>query len=180
MAGDLKTLKCMFSVSKGANLKSPCLYCMDGAKVFNRRHWKKALDRHMRDPNFQPVLDIPLSRVHICTMHALCRIIEKLLFLYICFSWTLQSSATKLKSIKALENVLSYIGLHVDIQRLNKMKKGLKMVRMYLRNLPLGVLKMVGMYLRSLPLGVLQQEGFYLCQNKGITLVVEEHDQWKP
>lgn len=49
-------------------------------------------------------------------------------------------------SIKALENVLSDTLVYmVDMQRLNKMKKGLKVVR----NLPL--------------VGILRQEGFYLC-----------------
>ena len=35
MGGDLKTLKCMYNVSKGANAKSPCLYCMGPAKECN-------------------------------------------------------------------------------------------------------------------------------------------------
>ena len=32
MAGDLKTLKCMYNISKGPIAKSPCLYCMSSAK----------------------------------------------------------------------------------------------------------------------------------------------------
>ena len=31
---DLKTLKCMYNISKGANSKTPCLYCMDPASVY--------------------------------------------------------------------------------------------------------------------------------------------------
>lgn len=28
LSGDLKTLKCLYNGSRGANAKSPCLYCM--------------------------------------------------------------------------------------------------------------------------------------------------------
>ena len=50
--------------------------------------------------------------VHICTMHALCRIIEKLVYLYICFAWTMKPKQESEKTIKAIEKVLSHIGLH--------------------------------------------------------------------
>ena len=112
LAGDLKTLKCMYNVSKGANSKSPCIYCMSGAKVLDRRNWKKSPNRHLIDPNSRPVLDIPLSRVHICTMHGLCRIIEKILFLYICFAWTMRPATARIKAIASLKKVLSDIGMH--------------------------------------------------------------------
>ena len=62
MAGDLKTLKCMYNVSKGANAKSPCIYCMGSAKKCKPTNWNKAPDRHTKD--------IPLSHVHMCTLHA--------------------------------------------------------------------------------------------------------------
>lgn len=123
LAGDLKTLKCMYNVSKGANSNSPCLYCIDSAQVLDKKYWKKAPDRHLKDKNFKPVLDIPLSRVHICTMHALCRIIEKLMYLYICFAWTLQPNTTKIQSIRALESVLSDIGLHGGHVKIEKDEK---------------------------------------------------------
>ena len=35
MAGDLKTLKCMYNISKGAVATSPCLYCMSKANTLN-------------------------------------------------------------------------------------------------------------------------------------------------
>jgi len=93
MVGDSKTLKCMYNVSNCTKSKSPCLYYMSGAKAFHRRYCKKALtNRYMTDPNFKPVLNIPLSRVHICKMHALHRIIERIVFLNICFVWTLYPS----------------------------------------------------------------------------------------
>ena len=98
MVGDLKTLKCMYNISKGALAKSPCLYCMCSAKDLDRRVWEKALDKHTKDEVFKPVLDIPLSKVHICTLHALCRIIEKLVHLHICFAWDIEASRRVFKS----------------------------------------------------------------------------------
>ena len=112
LAGDLKTLKCMYNIAKGAKSKSPCLYCVSDSDVLDKRYWKKWPDRENTDSNFQPILNIPLSRVHICTMHALCRIIEKLLFLYISFAWTLQPNSDRTISIRRLESALSNIGLH--------------------------------------------------------------------
>ena len=38
LVGDLKTLKCIYNVSKGANSKIPCLYCIDSAKVLDRKY----------------------------------------------------------------------------------------------------------------------------------------------
>lgn len=113
MAGDLKTLKCMYNVPAGpATISSPCLYCMSAASVLDPRNWKKGPERDFKDPNFKPVLDIPLCRVHICTMHALCRIVEKLVYLYICFAWTLKPKRKSEISIRPMERVLSNIGLH--------------------------------------------------------------------
>lgn len=109
--GDLKTLKCMLNVLKGANSKSPCLYCIS-AKVLDKKYWSKALDRHLKDLNYSTILGIPLSRVHICTMHALCRIIEKLVVLHVSFAWTLRPNSIGIEDVKALETVLSDIVLH--------------------------------------------------------------------
>ena len=67
---------------------------------------------HKLDKSFKAVLDIPLSRVYICTLHALCRIIEKLVYLYICFAWMLNPKEGSTKAIKDIEGVLSNIGLH--------------------------------------------------------------------
>lgn len=112
MAGDLKTLKCMYNISKGAVATSPCLYCMSNANALNSANWTRSPNRHKIDKSFKAVLDIPLSRVHICTLHALCRIIEKLVYLYICFAWTLKPKEESTKAIKAIEGVLSNIGLY--------------------------------------------------------------------
>lgn len=87
LASDLKTLKCMYNISKGGNSKTPCLYCMDQANILDPSNHEKIPSRHLNDPNFEPILNIPLNRVHECMLHALCRIIEKLVYLYIEFAW---------------------------------------------------------------------------------------------
>ena len=45
-------------------------------------------------------------------MHALCQIIDKLLFLYITFARTLQPNSDRTTSLRRLEEALSAIGLH--------------------------------------------------------------------
>ena len=112
LAGNLKTLKCMYNTSKGANAKSPCMYCMSSCNTFDKKYWKKSPDRNLHDKGFTPILDILLTRVHICTMHVLCKIVEKLLYLYISFAWTIQPNSNRATSIRALERALSNIGLH--------------------------------------------------------------------
>ena len=107
MARDLKTLKCMYNISKGANAKSPCLYCMKKAKYCNSSNWSKAPNRDV-----QPILDIPLTHVHIFTLHALCHIIENLVHIYIGFAFKLQPLNERVEAISNMEEVLSGIGLH--------------------------------------------------------------------
>lgn len=112
MAGDLKTLKCMYNISKGPIAKSPCLYCMGSARDCHPSAWNKPPDRHIRDQSFHAILNIPLSRVHICTLHALCRIIEKMVHLYIGFAWKIRPIKERDSAIQKIEKVLSEIGLH--------------------------------------------------------------------
>ena len=110
--GDLNTLKCLYNGSRRANAKSPCLYCMLPAKTLDSKCWSKSPNRHSNDKNFHPVFPIPLTNVHICTLHALCRIIEKLVYLYIGFAWKIQDIIERKQAISALEKNLSDIGLH--------------------------------------------------------------------
>lgn len=112
LAGDLKTLKCLFNCSKGAMAKSPCLYCMESAKLLDNKWWKRPPNRHLLDNSFRPVFNIPLVNVHICTLHALCRIIEKLVYLYICFAWKIKNKAERQVALNKMQCVLSDMGLH--------------------------------------------------------------------
>ena len=112
MAGDLKTLKCMYNISKRPIAKSPCLYCMGSARDCQPSAWNKPPNRQTQDQSFHAILNIPLSRVHICTLHALCRIIEKIVHLYIGFAWKIRPIKERDLAIKKIEEVLSKIGLH--------------------------------------------------------------------
>ena len=111
LASDLKTLKCLYNCNRGP-VTLPCLYCMEDAKVLDKKWWKKAPNCHQFDKDFKPVFDIPLSNVHICTMHALCRVIEKLVNLYIEFAWKIKNHTERNKAIAALELFLGNMKLH--------------------------------------------------------------------
>ena len=65
-----------------------------------------------KDTNWDPILPIPLSRVHFCTLHAFVRIVEKIVHAYICFAYTMQPKEESKRACKELEKVLSEIGLH--------------------------------------------------------------------
>lgn len=131
LAGDLKTLKCMYGCSNAANAKMPCLFCMreritdaNGKKCWANEArvggapTRDAMvlgangDMVYKDEKWDPVLPIPLTRVHFCTLHAFVRIIEKLLHLYICFAYNLKPQDASYKACRELEKVLSEIGLH--------------------------------------------------------------------
>ena len=48
LAGDLKTLKCMYGVSNAANAKFPCLYCMHGTKESSGRNvWDNGIGNNV-------------------------------------------------------------------------------------------------------------------------------------
>jgi hypothetical protein len=119
LAADLKTLKCMYNISHGANAMHSCLYCMK--KKQKDRSWNGGIlschqnlppNRDQLDPNLDAVLPIPLIRVHMCTLHAFVRIVDKMVYLSILFAWNKTPQAESKKSIEAIERVLSKAGLH--------------------------------------------------------------------
>lgn len=112
MAGDLKTLKCMYNISKGSSSKTPCIYCMHPARHLDYSSQLQEPSRATEDTYLKPVLDICLTHVHVCTLHALCRIVEKLVYLYIEFAWKLQPKSVSDEGIKRIEEILSEMGLH--------------------------------------------------------------------
>ena len=63
---------------------------MQQAKQCSALNFNKQPDRQRKDPKFQAIFNIPLSNVHICTLHALCLIVEKLVHLYIGFAWKIK------------------------------------------------------------------------------------------
>jgi hypothetical protein len=69
-------------------------------------------NQYEMDKNMDPILPIPLTRVHICTLHAFVRIVDKLVYLSILFAWNKRPQEISQKSIEAIEKVLSNVGLH--------------------------------------------------------------------
>ncbi len=122
LASDLKTLKCLYNCNRGP-VTLPCLYCMEGAKTLDKKWWRKAPNRHQFDKDFKPVFDIPLSNVHICTMHALCRVIEKLVNLYIGFAWKIKNHTERKTAIAGLEMFLGDMLLHGGEFQISQDKK---------------------------------------------------------
>ena len=123
LAADLKTLKCMYNVGHGANAKHSCIYCMHTRKKEKvpSGGWSNGVtscrqdlspNRDEMDKNINPILPIPLTRVHICTLHAFVRIVDKLVYLSILFAWNKQPQEIAQNSIEAIEKVLSNAGLH--------------------------------------------------------------------
>ena len=83
LAGDLKTLKCMYGCSNAANARMPCLFCKRERKTDanGKKSWanegrvggaptRDAMvpgangDMVYEDEKWDPVLPIPLTRVH--------------------------------------------------------------------------------------------------------------------
>jgi hypothetical protein len=62
-------------------------------------------------PRWKPILPIPLTRTHMCTLHALVRIVEKILHLHFIFVWNMQDEYRKTEAIHAMERTMSFIGL---------------------------------------------------------------------
>lgn len=61
---------------------------------------------YTNDPEWDPVLDIPLERTHICTMHCENRMVEKLAHLHICKIWNMPDTAERADRLAAVEEFL--------------------------------------------------------------------------
>ena len=57
------------------------------------------------------VLDIPLTRLHICTLHTLCIVVEKLIYFNINFSLKENDKKLHTTTIQKLDKILSSIEL---------------------------------------------------------------------
>ena len=102
----------MYNILTEANTKSPCLYCMSSCNTFDKKYWKKSLNRNLYDKDFTPILNKLLTRVHICTMNVLCRIVEKLIHLYIQFAWKEKNNSIQKENLKNIEKIIFDIRLH--------------------------------------------------------------------
>lgn len=81
-----------------------------------------AVEWVLEDPNWKPILLIPLERVHVCTLHAEIRILDKLLRMHIDYAYSNNEA-----SIDECETLLSSMGFHggdVHIKKDNEQSGG--------------------------------------------------------
>ena len=136
LAADLKTLKCLFGCDQGPNTKFPCLYCLkkkEKQKNANSYRWEGGPlacrcnvepNRDKDDSKWAPILKIPLSHVHICTLHVEMRILDKLIHMHICYAWNMgnrDQSSLALKKIEDIFNNLRVQGGNVHIVKDNEL-----------------------------------------------------------
>jgi hypothetical protein len=62
--------------------------------------------------HWKPILPISLDRVHICTLHALNQIVEKIVHLHFQFVWTIKTKPLQELAIKSMEKAISTCGAH--------------------------------------------------------------------
>lgn len=79
-----------------------------------------APNRDTEDKDLKPILNIPLSHVHICSLHARLRILDKLLKLHVNYAWNMELVERREECICALQDVLSSVGLHGGAVTLTK------------------------------------------------------------
>lgn len=135
LSADMKTIKCMNGLQHGPSCKMNCIYCeqkheraktvtaADAERTATTRgkgEWQGGLFASRiraepvdaaTHPRWKQVLPIPLSRTHMCTLHALVRICEKILHLHFMFIWNMQDNARKTEAIDLMEKSLSAIGV---------------------------------------------------------------------
>lgn len=135
LSADMKTIKCMNGLQHGPTCRMNCIYCeqvretlkacssAEADRVFAARgkgRWQGGLfaPRILPEPcdinthpRWKPILPIPLERTHICTLHALNRIVEKILHLHFDFIWNMEDGLRKTEATAAIERSLSAVGI---------------------------------------------------------------------
>jgi len=61
---------------------------------------------------WKPIFPIPMSRVHICMLHAFNWIVEKIVHLHFQFIWTLGDKSIQQQAITEMQQVISATGAH--------------------------------------------------------------------
>ena len=136
LAADMKTIKCMFGLSMGANSLHCCIYCLQERKktvvatvaqavsamtsrkcswhngLFSMKVSAKPLAGAATLSRWKPILPIPLDRVHICTLHAFNRMIEKIVHLHFIHIWTIRDQALQKTAVEEMQRVVSLTGAH--------------------------------------------------------------------
>jgi len=80
--------------------------------LFSTEHAAKPITGMAGKGRWKPILPIPMDRVHLCTLHAFNRIIEKIIHLYFQFIWTLRDKNMQRSAIEDMQRVLSSTGAH--------------------------------------------------------------------
>ena len=137
LSADMKTVKCMFGLVHGACAKYHCIYCSQvGQKtiigiaeqaraafgkqggtaweggLFSCTVQSKPVSGGATLARWKPILPIPLERVHICTLHAFNRIIEKIVHLHFQFIWTIRNKKLQEEAIEDMQRVISSTSAH--------------------------------------------------------------------
>jgi hypothetical protein len=124
----------MYGLKLGANTPKCCIYCnqlqskatigmlVDARRVMKDKEkycWQhglfstnieaKPIEGHER---WKPIFSIPLEHVHICTMHCINRIIEKVVHLHFMQVWAIQDEAKQRKAIDDMQKAISLTGAH--------------------------------------------------------------------
>lgn len=136
LSADMKSIKVMYGLKHGANCLQTCIYCnqerskpvvttaaqavmtlskktqsWSGGLFSTSVHAKPLIGARALN-RWKPILPIPLNRVHICTLHALNRIVEKILHLHFIFVWTMRDKEQQELAIDDLQKILSATGAH--------------------------------------------------------------------
>lgn len=117
LACDMKTVKCLYGFSHGASSVHSYMYCWQSKGERRQLSTVQALEpwRHKQawngglfsksiqvnssrgpgggrsgDGKWAPILNIPMECVHFCTLHAMCRTIEKIIHLQISYVWLMK------------------------------------------------------------------------------------------
>jgi hypothetical protein len=136
LAADMKTIKAMYGLKQGPNCPQCCIYCCQtrvkpvvgtvaqATTAANNRKftWHNGLFSKavMAEPlggaatlgRWKPIFDIPLDRVHICVLHALNRIIEKMVHMSFMHVWTIRDKEMQKNAIDEMQKVVSLTGAH--------------------------------------------------------------------
>jgi hypothetical protein len=131
----------MYGLGHRASAKYQCIYCSQERNkpeittteqallVFNKKKkkcettsWEGGLfSSHIpskpvigaaAESRWKPIFAIPMTRVHMCTLHAFNRIIEKIVHLHFQFIWTIRDKVMQKQAIEDMQKVVSSTGAH--------------------------------------------------------------------
>ena len=136
LAADMKSIKSLYGLGQGPNSPQCCIFCNQTrikpivvttahakAAMKNQKYcWNDGLfsDTLAAEPvsgeaccsRWKPIFDIPLRNVHICVLHALNRIIEKMVHMHFMHVWTIGEEAIQKTAIHEMQAAVSLTGAH--------------------------------------------------------------------